>query len=1316
MPSSEDTLFGEIAVEKGLVTPEQVEECVQAQKVIADVGISQPLGQVMLAKGCLTKDALRQITREAMQRSGRRIKVGPYEVVAKLGQGGMGAVYKAEVPATGAVVAIKVLPPDLAKSGTFVERFRREANVAAQLDHPNIVRAISAGESGGYHYFAMEFVEGESVGARIKRQGPIPEPEAFQIVRQMALALQHAADAGLIHRDIKPDNIFLTPDGQAKLGDLGLARETGEEGSSLTQAGMMIGTPHYVSPEQAKGARDVDTRSDIYSLGATLYHMVTGEVPFKGDTSMAVLSKHLNEELPWPADLNDELSDGVCSLISKMMAKDREDRYQEPLELVAEIDRVIRGEALESRMLDVGRSSIKHAAAPRAAAASRRQRAGIGSMPTPATARSIARGSARMGPAQESRGYLWMGIGAAVVLIAVAATIVLTGPGDEPTAQPEERPPAKVAKELPKENSKELYERTVDLWKANPEDYDGAVDRFTEVRRQARGTVWSSKAAERIDEVREARRRSLFTTKPEEPVRPPLREPARLPVTAPAQPAGGRIDLGGAEVIWRSDFEADAGGWTGRPEKTDTPAGRSGVLVAGPLAQDPYDAVAARFACYHISKDRRPYPGLKLFDAAEDVHISFRYHLSGTDKIVVYGRNERHKLNLRNDVEKASQDRWTAVVLDTMKFSYPWKAGTDTAAGDTFSEVQLAAGTPGQKDVRLVIDDFAITKGPRPRIVATRVVQEPSPREREPAAATPLPTVEEKRTADADRRLDEALDGFESMASRGLFAGARQKIAEAKGDKALAGHVEILQAAERVAGELVAAEKVAQEGLAGAVGKSVRIKVAGKPRACEITAVHEDAFDVEREVRMGGRRTKMSLRVKFKDIDPEELAKLKGRYSPESPDGHVAAAILALGKEDVQAAEACLGRAGEHPLVARYRRKIDEARLGAREVAAREAWSRSVARLVKDKLKAREAKRLLAALKKFEADHGGTRFAAGKAGEIARLEALASQGEQKRVLLVDWGSSPDGNVYGTDWRTVAIDVYSHYSSAGPKGIDGSDTDKYNYQCVRGRARVFSAGQQIAVTWHNNHNRPIDITPRISFDDPDRRTTVPGTWYDMTSVTVPVGGSATTTYTFTAASAGTYSLVNVNGNYKDPAEQLVCDKFELVTGSVGPVAGKKVEVLYSVDWRDGQTHKWVGGDIVEVPGRGKVLSARYNPRAWGSFSMTSDWHPHIPVARDAWLSFWYCLEKTDPKLFMYMPNTVEGHNGFRLDFRGKYELTIGKWSFFAVRLRDCVQGAVTFADGDMCKQLSFRTASAEKVTFMIDKVAITRGRPPANQEH
>jgi serine/threonine-protein kinase len=235
------------------------------------------------------------------------------------------------------MVAIKILPKRFSENPEYVERFYKEGQAAAKLNHNNIVQAIDVGEAGGYHYFAMEYVEGKTIYEDLAVGKVFSEKEAIDIIIQVCRALLHAHSCGLIHRDVKPKNIMINKDGIVKLADMGLARETTDIEAAQTEQGKAYGTPYYIAPEQIRGEVNLDGRADIYGLGATFYHMVTGQVPFIADKPAAVMKKHLREPLVPPDHINTSLSAGVSEIIEIMMAKKKESRYGNVKELMEDL-------------------------------------------------------------------------------------------------------------------------------------------------------------------------------------------------------------------------------------------------------------------------------------------------------------------------------------------------------------------------------------------------------------------------------------------------------------------------------------------------------------------------------------------------------------------------------------------------------------------------------------------------------------------------------------------------------------------------------------------------------------------------------------------------------------------------------------------------------------------------------------------------------------------------------------------------------------------------------------------------------------------
>lgn len=341
MLTPDDLQFKELVLSNKLATPEQAEDCEKALETYETAGIKKPISTIFLDKGYMTLKQINAV--HQLQGKDEQYIIRGYTILETLGQGGLGIVYKARQDSIGRIVALKIMFPNLTTNKEYVQRFMREAKVSAQLDHPNIVRGIDFGESEAYYFFAMEFVDGKSIKDMMNEQYNFSEKDAATIILKVAKALRYGEEHNLVHRDIKPDNIMIAKDGTPKLCDLGLAKLQDTD-MSLTRTGVVVGTPHYISPEQAVGQRDLDIRSDIYSLGVTFYHMVTGDVPYRGSTVVSIISQHLSGTIPSPKEKNPELSPEICKIICKMMNKKRENRYQTTQELIVDLNRFLRGQ------------------------------------------------------------------------------------------------------------------------------------------------------------------------------------------------------------------------------------------------------------------------------------------------------------------------------------------------------------------------------------------------------------------------------------------------------------------------------------------------------------------------------------------------------------------------------------------------------------------------------------------------------------------------------------------------------------------------------------------------------------------------------------------------------------------------------------------------------------------------------------------------------------------------------------------------------------------------------------------------------------
>jgi eukaryotic-like serine/threonine-protein kinase len=370
--SSVDSVLGKLVVDQGLASAEEVQDCVRQQrKLAASEGDGQQalsdktLAALLVQKGLVTK---RQIERLKPHLEGEKAsrQIPGYQIIKKLGAGAMATVYLARQLSLDRLVAIKVLPKRSSENAEFVERFYAEGKAAGKLNHAHIVSAYDVGKAGEYHYFVMEYVEGRTVYDDLTKFGRYKEKAALDIVIQIARALDHAHKAGLIHRDLKPKNIMITAEGTAKLADMGLARAVSDREAAEAEQGKAYGTPYYISPEQIRGDIDVDYRCDLYGLGATFYHMVTGQVPYDGPNPSAVMHKHLKSELVPPDHVNPKLSAGVGEIIEVCMQKDRNMRYQSASDMLEDLEAVARGEApmQARRQFDLGSLSALESTAP----------------------------------------------------------------------------------------------------------------------------------------------------------------------------------------------------------------------------------------------------------------------------------------------------------------------------------------------------------------------------------------------------------------------------------------------------------------------------------------------------------------------------------------------------------------------------------------------------------------------------------------------------------------------------------------------------------------------------------------------------------------------------------------------------------------------------------------------------------------------------------------------------------------------------------------------------------------------------------------
>jgi len=314
-----------------------------------NVNIECDAGMAGSAVQCPSCGASLMVPRQGLHEG---LDIGGFLLERKLGAGAMGEVWLAHQTRMDRKVALKILSPNLTRDPEFVDQFMREVRNSGRLQHNNIVTAFDAGVAGDIYYLAMSYVDGESLEDRIHRAGKIPEKEALKIICAVANGLNYAwKNYQMIHRDIKPSNIMLDKNGEPKLMDMGVSKSLSED-ASMTMAGTIMGTPHYISPEQVSAEDEIDFRSDLYSLGVTLFHMLDGKVPFDAKHVIAVMTKHLTDAPPLLHSLNPSVSKPCEVLVQIMMAKKREARQLSWDDLIKDINLVLDGEMPATQLSD----------------------------------------------------------------------------------------------------------------------------------------------------------------------------------------------------------------------------------------------------------------------------------------------------------------------------------------------------------------------------------------------------------------------------------------------------------------------------------------------------------------------------------------------------------------------------------------------------------------------------------------------------------------------------------------------------------------------------------------------------------------------------------------------------------------------------------------------------------------------------------------------------------------------------------------------------------------------------------------------------
>ncbi|HYF51416.1 MAG TPA: serine/threonine-protein kinase [Planctomycetota bacterium] len=335
--STGDARLLAVAVELGFITSTQVQDVLARQKQLKKGGIVLPVQQLLLELDFIQPPQLRTITDEVELRHAQAqassavltatstLRIGRYEILGVLSDNGYTRVLKAVNVENGTLAVLKALPTAISHQSQWLERFRREMNLVANLSHPNIIGVYECGSAEGMAYIAFEYLKGMPLSVRLEREGNLPERIAWLVAREVARGLQFIEERGILHRDIKPDNILCGLDGRVKIIDLGLSKSL-IDSNFITAMGETVGTPFYMSPEQATGTRGLDHRTDIYALGCVTYHALTGSVPFFAQDAVEVMLKHNEAARPDPREILPELNPDGSALVRWMMARQPEDR------------------------------------------------------------------------------------------------------------------------------------------------------------------------------------------------------------------------------------------------------------------------------------------------------------------------------------------------------------------------------------------------------------------------------------------------------------------------------------------------------------------------------------------------------------------------------------------------------------------------------------------------------------------------------------------------------------------------------------------------------------------------------------------------------------------------------------------------------------------------------------------------------------------------------------------------------------------------------------------------------------------------------
>lgn len=869
--NNDDAAFAEMALKMGEVTETQLARGREGLKRVTQAGHKISLADVLVKLGAITPEKHKVICEKlkAAKQNGSK-RLGQYTLQRTLGQGAMGAVFLAEDAMMQRQVAIKILPKNLSTDHQFLERFKREAKAAGVLNHVNICSAFAVGEEKGVHYYVMEYCPGESLGEKAKRDKTLPLDDALNIIIQAAEGLGYAHQHGFIHRDIKPDNLLVDDDGSVKILDLGLAKniDTEDDSAELTQMGKAVGTPHYISPEQAKGEKDIDGRTDIYSLGATLYRIAVGRTPFEAPTAAGIMMKHITEPLTDPKVLKPELPDSVCSVIRRMMSKEPNDRYADCAGLLDDLRRVKDGQdpTPETTRASLGRgrrTTGRHRPIERDGQAVLRSASRRTTGPrAPVGSRAEDDGNEQR-PASQRGMLAGVVIAATLLALGVAGWLISDSDKNGRTAR-------NTTKRATGGNGVKKT-KVADTQKEEEKEQDASnATKTTDADQKPAAEPSENRASPTTGEPKTPAETTTTTPTPAQPDPTPAPTP-----TAPAQ----NVSV---------------------PQETPAPATPAVAEKAAPpkevfLADMKHieTTIPTRYLRYFArrsQKELRMWPPTNG-SATATYKLGKRY---ATFRASVGNRYSNPTATIYFKVLCDGKERWKSQMIKRGRVTE--RCEVDVTGVERLTIAVFCVGS----------NAMAYGNWTTPTLV-----------ELDARAAAALKAEEEKKAALAlaHKEVTQYLGRIRTALSKGNWDDLSSIADAAKADAKLTPLAERVKALTELTDRLSRAHEDELKALKGLTdGKRRTILTSKGALSGVVTGVEKDGIKVTVQSRINNKTMEYTRRVRLTDITPSGLAKLLKTKTPDSPEAWIAEAIKQMAKGDDAASGQALAKAGDHTL------------------------------------------------------------------------------------------------------------------------------------------------------------------------------------------------------------------------------------------------------------------------------------------------------------------------------------------------------------------------------------------------------------------